>query len=377
MTVELVGTVVIGGGIAGTAMAYYLAREGVPDIVLVEGNEYGSGATAGSFGNVRQQFGTPLEVECSRRGLQFWKSVEDTFDSPSPFHEDGYLLMTGDDNVAETLANQAAVQRAQGMTNVQTLTPKEIAEVVPFINPEGLVCGNYTPQDGHVTPQDGVNAYVKAARALGAVFRQRWPVTRIERKSDGWHVIGPSELVAQRVVVAAGAGSRDLLIPFGITLDMRAAKHVSAISEPVTKYGRVPTTIDLDLNGFAVEQEGDAFALAMLGRNPAPQTHEELFEMFAEAAAVRAPSLIELGIAHRLTAYPIMGGDGMPLVGEVENDMWVIAFTGHGVMHGPPVAEALAMTIVGKPDQTLDISAWDVRRAPGEHTVLWRRHGTS
>src|SRR5215204_4050380 len=114
MTVELVGTVVIGGGIAGTAMAYYLAREGVPDIVLVEGNEYGSGATAGSFGNVRQQFGTPLEVECSRRGLQFWKSVEDTFDSPSPFHEDGYLLMTGDDNVAETLANQAAVQRAQG-----------------------------------------------------------------------------------------------------------------------------------------------------------------------------------------------------------------------------------------------------------------------
>lgn len=374
---ETVDTLIIGGGIAGTAIAYYLAREGGADILLVEQDQYGSGATAGSFGNVRQQFGTPLEVECSRRGLQFWKTVEEQFDSPSPFHEDGYLLMTGKEDVATTLEAQAGVQRAQGMPNVQILTPSEIAEIVPFINPDGLLCGSYTPQDGHVTPQDGVTAYIKGGRALGVSYRQSWPVTRIERKADGWHVHGQSEVVAQRVVIAAGAGTRELLMPFGITLDMRAAKHVSVISEPVNDGERVPTTIDLDLNGMCVEQEGSSYALAMLGRNPAPKNHQELYEMFAEAAAVRAPGLADLRISHSLTAYPIMGGDGMPLVGEVEPGLWTIAFTGHGVMHGPPIAEALAMTMVGKPDETLDISSWDVRREPGEHTVLWRRHGTS
>ena len=374
---EAVDTLVIGGGIAGTAMAYYLAREGVTDIVLVEADQYGSGATAGSFGNVRQQFGTPLEVECSRRGLQFWKSVEEQFDSPSPFHEDGYLLITGSEDVAATLEQQASVQRAHDMPNVHLLTPREIADVVPFIEPKGLVCGSYTPEDGHVTPQDGVNAYIKAGRALGVGYRQSWPVVRIERMSDGWHVWGPTEVVARRVVVAAGAGTRDLLTPFGVTLDMRAAKHVSVISDSVPDMPRVPTMIDLDLNGMCIEQEGTSYALAMLGRNPAPKNHQELYEMFAEAAAVRAPSLSELRISHELTAYPIMGGDGMPLVGEVESDLWVIAFTGHGVMHGPPIAEALAMTVVGKPDETLDITSWDIRREPGEHTVLWRRHGTS
>ena len=68
---ETVSTVVVGGGIAGTAMAYYLAREGEQDIVLVEGATYGSGATAGSFGNVRQQFGTALEVEVRRGERSF------------------------------------------------------------------------------------------------------------------------------------------------------------------------------------------------------------------------------------------------------------------------------------------------------------------
>lgn len=374
---ERVGTLVIGGGIAGTAMAYYLAREGVTDILLVEGEIYGSGATAGSFGNVRQQFGTPLEVECSRRGLAFWKSVEEVFDSPAPFHEDGYLLMTGNEDVAETLAAQVQVQRDQGMPDVRLLTGAEIAEVAPYVDPEGLICGSFTPRDGHVTAQDGVNAYIKGARALGVSFRQHWPVRTIERAEGGWLVSGTTEVLAERVVVAAGAGTRELLQPFGVTLDMRSAKHVSVITEPITKWGRVPTTIDLDLNGFAVEQEGTSFALAMLGRNPAPATHQELYEMLAEATTRRAPALAELGISTELTAWPIMGGDGMPLVGQVEDDLWAIAFTGHGVMHGPPIAEALTRTIVGRPDDTLDVSGWDVRREPGEHTVLWRRHGSS
>lgn len=374
---ESVDTVVIGGGIAGAGVAYYLASEGVTDILLVEMDTYGSGATFGSFGNVRQQFGTPIEIECSRRGLEFWKTVEKRFDSPSPFHQDGYMLMTGNEATAAILEHQAQVQRQQGMPKVKVLSPKEIAELVPFIDPTGLICATYTPEDGHVTPQDGVNAFIKAGRSLGVRFREGWRVDRIERGPDGWHVHGPDEVVARRIVVAAGAGTRDLLRPFGIELDMRAAKHVTVISEPVFAGQRIPTVIDLDLNGMCVEREGGSLAIAMLGRNPAPEDHDQLVEMFFEAASVRAPGLADLRVAHRLTAWPIMGGDGMPLVGEVEPDLWVLAFTGHGVMHGPPIAEALARTIVARPDDSLDLSQWDVHRAPQEPTVLWRRHAQS
>ena len=69
MTAERVGTAIIGGGIAGCAVAHYMAEAGETGIVLVEADELGSGSTGGSFGGVRQQFSTALETELSRRGL--------------------------------------------------------------------------------------------------------------------------------------------------------------------------------------------------------------------------------------------------------------------------------------------------------------------
>src|SRR5207253_102439 len=80
-----VGTLIVGGGIAGCALAYYLAQEGETDVLLVEADELGSGSTGGSFGGVRQQFSTPLEIELSRRGLDFWRNAERVFDSPVPW----------------------------------------------------------------------------------------------------------------------------------------------------------------------------------------------------------------------------------------------------------------------------------------------------
>src|SRR5205814_177846 len=81
-----VGTLIVGGGIAGCALAYYLAQEGETDVLLVEADELGSGSTGGSFGGVRQQFSTPLEIELSRRGLDFWRTAERVFDSPVAWH---------------------------------------------------------------------------------------------------------------------------------------------------------------------------------------------------------------------------------------------------------------------------------------------------
>src|SRR5262249_25138207 len=92
-----VDTLVVGSGLNGCALAYYLTSEGITDVLVTEADEHGAGATGGSMGNVRQQFGTPLELECSRRGLAFWKSVEATFGLHCPFHQDGYLMVTGDE----------------------------------------------------------------------------------------------------------------------------------------------------------------------------------------------------------------------------------------------------------------------------------------
>jgi sarcosine oxidase subunit beta len=372
MGTERVQALVIGGGIVGAGVAYYLAREGVTDVLLVEGDVHGAGATGGSFGNIRQQYGTPLEVECSRRGLAFWKTIEDVFGVPCTFHEDGYLMVTADPDTAATLDRHAEVQRAAGMPDIELLGPDQIADLVPFVNTTDLVRGSWTPRDGHVMPMDGVTAYLSGARDLGVRVRQHFPVERLERKADGWHAYGPDEIIAERVVVAAGIGTRSLLMPLGVTLDMSEVMHYALLTDKAYEGISIPTTIDLD-TGLCVEREGQGLVLAMLSRNPVPRDHEHLTDLFFEAASDRAPDLTDLSITHQLTAHPTVGGDGHPYVGQVEDGLWAIAFVGHGAMHGPPVAESIAREVAGRPDPTLDLSPWDLRRTPGERTVLWRR----
>jgi glycine/D-amino acid oxidase-like deaminating enzyme len=372
-----VDTLVVGGGLNGCALAYYLTCEGITDVLVAEAIEPGCGATAGSMGNVRQQFGTPLEIECSRRGLAFWKSVEQTFGLACTFHEDGYLMVTGDEDTAQILRAQAAAQRAAGLTEVYLLGPDELPATAPFLDPAGLILGSWTPHDGHVLPMDGLTALAAAARRQGAVIERHWPVLSLERSAQGWQARGPRGVVlARQVVVAAGAGTRDLLLPYGVCLDIREADQYSVLTGSAYPGVPVPTVIDVD-SGMCVEREGEGLLLAMLGRDPAPRDHEHLAELFAAAAAVRAPDLAELDITHQLTAHPTLGGDGHPYVGQAAEGLWALAFTGHGAMHGPPVAQALAREMAGRPDRTLDLSPWDLHRQPGPRSVLWRRNAAS
>lgn len=347
-------------------MAYYLTEEGESDVVVVEAEELGSGSTGGSFGGVRQQFSTPMEIELSRRGLEFWQTAERRFESPVPWHPNGYLFMTGQPNIMAKLGEAAALQRSMGLTDVHVLDREQIRDVVPWIATPGLLGATYTPNDGKVTPTDGVAALVKAARGRGVRYREHWAVRSLERVDSGWRLIGKEVVEAERVVVCTGYWTSDFLRSFGLELTIRPQALYSAITGPELAGQHVPLTLDLD-TGFVVEREAAGLIVAILfENNPPGYGHTRMLEEFAELASVRAPSLAELHIARRVVANVDMGGDGHPYVGRVEDGLWMAAgFGGHGVMHGPPVAELLAKTIVGRPDPTLDIAPLSPCRKTG------------
>jgi glycine/D-amino acid oxidase-like deaminating enzyme len=362
---ERVGTLIVGGGIAGCAVAYYLAEEGERDILLVEAEELGSGSTGGSFGGVRQQFSTPLEIELSRRGLEFWRTAEKVFDSPVAWHANGYLLLTGQRKIMDKLAEAAELQRSMGLPEVHVLDAAQVGELVPWVGTAGLLGGTHTPHDGKVTPTEGVAAMARAAKARGVRFRERWPVRSLARADGTWRVEGPDPLEAERVVMATGYWSSELLRPFGLELTVRPVPLYGAITAPALAGRLVPLTIDLD-TGLMFEREADGLLVSMLLEEPPPgYGPARMLEDFAELARVRAPSLADVRIARQVVANVDMGGDGHPYVGQVADGMWMVAgFGGHGAMHGPPVAKLLAETMVGRPDPTLDISPLDPWRAP-------------
>jgi sarcosine oxidase, subunit beta len=363
---ERVSTLIVGGGIAGTALAHYLAEEGEKDILLVEADELGSGSTGGSFGGVRQQFSTPLEIELSRRGLEFWRTAERVFDSPVPWHQNGYLFLSGKPDIVAKLAEAAELQKKMGLTEIQVLDVEQIKELTPWVGTDGLLGGTYTPRDGKVTPTEGVMALAKAARRAGVDIREHWDMKSLERRDGGWRVTGPDVVDAERVVLCTGYWSSELLRPFGLDLTIRPVPLYAAITEPALQGQLVPLTIDLD-TGLLIERESGGLLIAvLLEANPPGYGHAQMLDEYADLARVRAPSIVDVPIAKHVVANVDLGGDGHPYVGQVEEGLWMIAgFGGHGVMHAPPVAQLLAKVIAGKPDPTLDISELDPRRKPG------------
>jgi sarcosine oxidase subunit beta len=357
---DRVETLIVGGGIVGCAVAYYLAEEGAKDILLVERQALASGSTGGSFGGVRQQFSTPLEIEFSKRGLEFWRTCEQVFDSPCPFHQDGYLFLSGKPELVEKLNQAAELQRSLGLPDVHMLDPEQIEETIPWLSGEGLLGGCWTPNDGHVTPPDGVAALSKAARRLGVRFEEGWEVRGIEKTSGGWLARGLSDVTAERLVIATGYWTPALVRPFGLELTIRPMPLYAAITEAALEGERVPLTIDLD-TGLEIEREGRALLVGiLLEENPRGYDHTQMLAEFHELAKVRAPSLADIRIARYTLANVDLGGDGHPYVGQLQDGLWMIAgFSGHGTMHGPVVARLLAKVMSGRPDPSLDITSLD------------------
>src|SRR5262245_41987300 len=273
-------TIVIGGGIVGAAVTYYLTQEGAEAVLLVEADELGSGSTGGSFGGVRQQFSTPLEIELSRRGLEFWRTAERVFDSPVPWHQNGYLFMSGKPEIVAKLAEAAALQKQMGLTDVHVLDVEQVKELTPWVGTDGLLGATYTPQDGKVTPTDGVSALAKASRARGVRIREHWDMKSLERSGSGWHVEGPDVYEAERVVLCTGYWSSDLLRSFGLELTIHPVPLYAAITEPALAGERVPLTIDLD-TGLLVERESGGLLIAvLLDQNPPGYGHAQMLDDF-------------------------------------------------------------------------------------------------
>lgn len=359
-----VGTAIVGGGIVGVTLAYYLAELGVEDILVLERQELASGSTGWSLGGVRQQFSTPVEIELALRGRKFWQTFEETFDYTCPYHQDGYLMLTGREDIYNRLAEASKNQIAMGAPNVEMVEAKDLPKIVPWLGTDGLIGGCWTPDDGRVNPTDGVYGVAAAARKLGVRFQQNTTIEAITKTPDGWLLEGKDPIVAQRVVVACGLGTPKLLEPFGVKMDIFPMVVHYGFTTPILQDQRVPMTIDLD-TGWCVEREQDAAVVTILASD-APDSYGvgDMLGEFAEISENRAPIFTEVQIRSTISAAAdATGGDGHPFIGEVESGLWTIAgFDGHGTMMGPAASRFLARLMEGTPDPDLDEKLFDPHR---------------
>src|SRR6185503_5569974 len=129
---ETADVVIIGSGIVGSSVAYHLAEQGCTNVLVVERDAHqGKGSTGKSMGGVRAQFSTPVNIQMSRYSIDFFSRFDEVVGHPADYRPHGYLFCATTEAHVDYLKANREKQIALGGTNVELVTPEDIAEFVP------------------------------------------------------------------------------------------------------------------------------------------------------------------------------------------------------------------------------------------------------
>jgi len=225
---EATDVVVIGGGIAGIATAYFLTQEGVKVQVCEKGRVAGEQSSR-NWGWIRQQGRDYAELPIVMESNRIWRDLASrTGEKDLEFTECGCLYLVDTEAGLERCETWLEVAK-QHQLATQLLTPADIAERFPnlSLNFLGFMI---TESDGRGEPFVAVPALARAAQAAGARVRENCAVRTLD--VEGGRITGvvteDGRVACSQVVLAGGAWSTHFAANAGVSLPQLAVRSTVA-----------------------------------------------------------------------------------------------------------------------------------------------------
>jgi glycine cleavage system aminomethyltransferase T/glycine/D-amino acid oxidase-like deaminating enzyme len=370
--------VVIGGGVGGCSILYWLTRLGWGDVVLCERAGLTSGSTFHSAGLVGQLRGSLSLTRMMMSSVELYRTLGDEVELETGWHEVGSLRLASSQERMEELARQAGWAKTFGLP-LQLVSAADAQGLFPPMSTEGVLGAAYLPSDGYIDPSQLTFALAEGARRRGAEIYTNTRVTAIavDRNRVTGVVTDQGEIQAEIVVDAGGIFAGEIGRLAGVNVPVVPMAHEYLITKPHDVPLDVPTMRDPSL---LVYFRGESGGLVMGGyeRHPAPWSLDGIpadfngkllaedwprFEELMEGALVRVPELGDAEVIKLINGPEAFTPDGEFILGPSDvRGFWIAAgFCAHGLAGAGGMGQLLAEWIVeGLP--SLDVWEMDSRR---------------
>src|SRR5690242_18122627 len=197
--------VVVGGGVGGCAILYWLARLGWSDVLLVERADLTSGSTFHSAGLVGQLRGSLSLTRMMMSSVDLYRTLGDEVGLETGWREVGSLRLASSSERIEELARQSGWAKTFGLP-LELVSAEEAQRLFPPMTTDGVLGAAYLPSDGYIDPSQLTFALAEGARRGGAEIYQQTRLTAIavERGHVTGVVTDRGSIEAEVVVNAGG-----------------------------------------------------------------------------------------------------------------------------------------------------------------------------
>lgn len=362
--------VIIGAGIMGCSIAYHLAERGFTDVVVLERDYIGRGATADAAGGIRLQFSTPANIELSRISMEYWENFEELFGAYINFRQQGYMLMLTKESSIPVFRHNLNVQQSMDVP-ARWVTPDEIKELNPAVKVDDVLGGTFCPRDGWADTSTSTLGFAQAARRLGVVIAEETTVTGIET-SDGRVAAvqcGEDRIETGLIICCAGPQSRSIGAYAGIDIPILPYRRMSWVTDRFDEIpATVPFTVDFDQSLYFHPESG-GFLFGMSNPDEPSSENKSMDESWTatavEALVDRAPAFANASIRNGWAGFYEVTPDDNPMIGKMsdcEGFLIAAGFSGHGFMQGPAVGKVMAELIVDGAASSVDIAEFNPDR---------------
>lgn len=346
---------IIGGGIAGASVGYWLAPH-LKTVLLERESQPGYHSTGRSAALFSETYGTRQVCALTAASRAFLETPPAGF-AEHPILTPRGMLVVASSEQEHLLAEHQDAVRSIGLPG-ERLDFEGARAWVPVLRPESVVGAVYNPNAEDIDVHSLHQGYLRGLKRSGGTVIGNADVSAAERTGADWRVVASGkEYIAPIVINAAGAWGDEIGTLFGARpLGLEPRRRTAFVFAPPAGHDvtRWPMFITADESCYIKPDAGLLLGSpANADVMPPQDVQPEMEDLALGIHRIEELTTLSVGRPHRVWAgLRSFVGDG-DLVGGFDSAVpglfWLVAQGGYGIQTSAAMSEACAALVRGLP----------------------------